>query len=267
MKKMNIFILLTSLCLFAGTLNAQTFAGGTGIASDPYLIGTTTHMQSMHSVSYTNPVYFKLIADIDMNGISWTPLSSAADKVFHFDGDGYLIKNLSMSGSISYASLFGVLRGSCRNLGVVKASILSTGSGAGIIAGYVGKKTPANVSETGLIENCFTSGVVSGTDAIGGITGNIGKAYSTTYSTVKNCYSIADVTATNSTANSRAGGIAGINYDKGVILNCHSTGTIASKWSLGAGGIVGWTDASITGCVALNDTVKKIGRASCRERG
>jgi hypothetical protein len=154
-----------------------------------------------------------------------------------------------------YASLFGVLCGSCRNLGVINASVEST-NGGGIISGYVGIKTPSSAAYTGAIENCYTSGIVSGSDGVGGIAGNIGKPDTSTgiASIIKDCYSTASVIAKNTTNNARAGGIAGIIFDKGVLKNSYATGTVTSSM-YGAGGLVGWSDASLEGLVALNDSI------------
>jgi len=231
------------------------FAGGTGTVSDPFLINAVAHMEEMHNVNYTNPVYYKLTADIDMAGVNWIPINLEApyDKIIHFDGNGHIIKNLTVVGT-RYASLFGVLCGSCKNLGVINANIQST-SGGGIIGGYLGVKTPSNALLTGIIENCYTTGTVSGPNAVGGIVGNIGGDFETTQSIIRNCYSTATVTSTNTSGNSRAGGITGIIFLEGGILeNTYATGKIIS-YASGAAGIAGFTARNVKGVVALNDSV------------
>ncbi len=232
--------------------SSGTFGGGSGTAMDPYLISTVAHMQSMHTANYANPLYFRLTADIDMKGVNWQPLNPTTpyDRHIHFDGNGHVIKNLKVEAT-AYGSLFGVVCGSVRNLGVINADIEST-SGGGIIGGYAGLKGPG--APTGMIANCYTTGKVSGTDAVGGIVGNVGKPNGDEVSGVINCYSTADVTATNTTGNSRAGGIAGIVFEKGMLKNCYSTGKVTSSFA-GAGGIVGWSDSSIEGVVSMNSRV------------
>jgi exopolysaccharide biosynthesis protein len=240
-----------------------SFDRGTGTEQDPYVIKTAAHLSNMASADWskatTSPLYFKMEADVDMAGKSWTPLNNVDPyaRHLHFNGNGHLIKNLTVR-NVGYASLFGVLIGSCKNLGVVNATMEST-SGAGIIAGYAGLKGPDK--PTGIIENCFTSGTVSGTDAVGGIVGNIGKPNGAALSGVRNCYSTANVTATVATGNSRAGGIAGIVFEKGIVENCYATGTVTSNNS-GAGGLLGWTDAAVRGLVSMNQSVvnKKAGK-------
>lgn len=250
MKKFYVFSIVLSILATASTF-AQ-FASGSGTINNPYVINTVAHLQAMHTADYTNPLYFKLTSDLDMQGVNWIPVNSVDPyaKQIHFDGNGHVIKNLTVVGA-SYASLFGVLCGSCKNLGVINADIESS-NGGGIIAGYAGLKGPGK--PTGMIINCYTTGKVSGSDGVGGIVGNIGKPNGDELSGVKNCYSTADVVAINTTGNSRAGGIAGIVFERGVLENCYATGTVKSH-NFGAGGIIGWTDASVKGLVAMNDSV------------
>ena len=94
-----------------------------------------------------------------------------------------------------------------------------------------------------------------GTNAVGGIVGNIGKPKDTALTGVRNCYSTADVTATNANVNARAGGIAGLSYSGGVIENCYATGVIMSNGTKGAGGIIGYSDTDIIRCVAMNSLI------------
>lgn len=127
-----------------------------------------------------------LTNDIDMTGVKWTPIGTTKDKAFEwgeFDGQGYVIKNLTVSdSSLEYAGLFGYVtdHATIKNLGVFGE--FSGGEYVGGIAGY---------SENSEITNCFFIGTVSGTytngianeDIIGG--------------TVKNCYFQSDSTDIN----------------------------------------------------------------------
>lgn len=235
------------------------FERGSGTVADPYIINNAEQLNNIRKTNWNSAInnkpYFRLENDIDLNGMNWIPINNSEPYAqLHFDGNGHVIKNMSVKG-VPYASLFGVLCGSCKNLGVINSEVESS-NGGGIIAGYVGIKTPTSSSYTGVIENCFTTGVVSGTDGVGGIVGNIGKqdVSSGIASVVKNCYSTATVIAKNTANNSRAGGIAGIVFDKGVLENSYATGTVVSSL-YGAGGVVGWTDTSVKGLVAMNDSV------------
>lgn len=255
---------LRTFILVKKTSNEEQFAGGDGTEANPYLIASANQLQNMHSLNWSNteskPYYFKLTADINMSGRNWTPLNNVDPymKFLHFDGNGHVIENLKVE-EAGYGSLFGVLLGSCKNLGVVNADIQST-SGGGIIAGYVGLKGPNK--PTGSIENCFTTGKVSGNDAVGGIAGNVGKPNGEELSKVINSFSTADVVATNSGgSNSRAGGLVGILWDGGILENGFATGEILSNTSSGrgAGGILGWADSDVSGLIAFNSVVKNVG--------
>lgn len=126
-----------------------------------------------------------LTDDIDMTGVKWTPIGTK-DKAFEwgeFDGQGYVIKNLTVSdSSLEYAGLFGYVtdHATIKNLGVVGE--FNGGEYVGGIAGY---------SENSEITNCFFIGTVSGTNT-NGIANE-----DTSGGTVKNCYFQSDSTDTN----------------------------------------------------------------------
>ena len=66
--------------------------------------------------------------------------------------------------SSRYASFFGVMNGSCRNVRFENAEVIGYGSSCtGIVAGYLG----TNALEC-LIENVYVSGTVSGIQQVGG---------------------------------------------------------------------------------------------------
>lgn len=246
----------------------ENFAGGDGTESNPYLIATANQLQNMHTLNWanteTNPYHFRLVADIDMIGRNWVPLNNVDPyaKYLHFDGDGHVIKNLKVAKS-AYGSFFGVLFGSCKNLGLVNVDIESS-NGAGAFGGYLGLRAPDKPVKIGILENCFSTGKVVGTDAVGGLIGNIGKPQvgTTNPSRVSNSFSTAQVIATNTgSSNSRAGGLVGIIYEGGILENGFSSGEIISNTTSGkgAGGIVGWADYKFKNVVAFNSSISIVG--------
>ena len=71
------------MLLFAvpATLRAQTFGGGSGTETDPYIISTTDHFDQLaadvnNGNNYEN-VYFKLMADLDYTNKTFTPVGGA----------------------------------------------------------------------------------------------------------------------------------------------------------------------------------------------
>ncbi|GHV10426.1 hypothetical protein FACS1894162_4420 [Bacteroidia bacterium] len=252
--------------------------GGLGSESDPYVILTPEDLVKIHDVTY-NPTaytYFRMDADVDLAGIEWAAFNTTGtfDKPVYFDGNGHVIKNLD-AGGYNYAGLFGILRGVCKNLGVINARVgdassYYTGSNpcatAGIIAGYLANNNYNTAIGQGIIENCYTTGVVSATQIAGGIAGNMGRPASGSghpLSRIRNCYSKATVTTSATTGNSRAGGIVGVvPAPAGVspvpveIEYCFSTGTVTagstnSQYN-GPGGVVGYSDTPLNGLVSLN---------------
>ncbi|MBD9061226.1 MAG: hypothetical protein EGR45_04300 [Ruminococcaceae bacterium] len=163
----------SATCPICGTVNPQEPAkDNNGV----YQIGTPSEL--LWFADYVNKTNGNpdavLTADINMNGIEWTPIGTK-DKAFQgeFDGRGHVITNLTVNdSSLEYAGLFGyVSRFSnpaiIKNLGVIGEFI--GGEYVGGIAGY---------SEKSEITNCFFIGTVSGTNANGIANGD----------TIENCY-------------------------------------------------------------------------------
>jgi len=94
------FSTTSSFSCSGAALSATSFAGGSGTASDPYLICTATQLDLIDQNASNMPMSFKLMADID--------LSSFTSNSFHmigtgiafsgaFDGNGKTIRNLVYS--------------------------------------------------------------------------------------------------------------------------------------------------------------------------
>ena len=226
---------------------SSLFDGGDGTVDNPYLISNRNHMRNMMSVvELDKTYYFEMTNDVDMTGIDWKPLNTGEpvdrfDIKIHFDGKGHTIRNLHCEISSRYASFFGVMNGSCRNVRFENAEVIGYGSSCtGIVAGYLG----TNALEC-LIENVYVSGTVSGIQQVGGIGGIFAKG------TVRNCY--ADVKVIGS---SRAGGIVAEPRNAVVVENCFATGTLYSTGNAGgiAGGLNG-NNPTIKGCIAWNEQI------------
>lgn len=238
------------------------FAGGDGTKENPYLIQTALQLDNIRFVDWNKvvenkqKVYFKLIDDIDLKGMDWEPIRSTAPYCHAiFDGNDHIIKNMNSCGYV-YASLFGVLCGACKNLGLIDVNIESPGQGVGAFAGYVGLKTPLSENEIGTIECCFSSGTISASNAVGGIAGNIGKNFSEHTSYIKDCYSTCNVSTTRGTSNGGfCGGIVGYARNKSTLKNSYATGEIIAINGFGSGGIVGYSEENIENCFALNSSI------------
>lgn len=184
----------TSVTLTMGRVNAikinksgfgaasTTFAGGSGTAADPWLIATPAHMQNI-STNLTDGVmkYFKLIDDIDLQGINWSPVITAKPytRYINFDGNYKTISNLNTKNNVGYPSLFGVFNGIAKNLTIADAQINHTTSGtdvAGVLASYAGA---GDISINPIIDGIIIRNCIVGSDAsritsyTGGLVGQI----------------------------------------------------------------------------------------------
>ncbi len=183
----------------SGMVAGKSFGiSGKGTEAEPYVIMTVQDMLDMRTLAKLGgETWFKLGADIDMKGVkNYIPVNfdQNFERKIHFDGDNHTIDNFYNDNS-SYASLFGVLYGSLKNLKVTNA-VIEGKSVAGIIGGYVGASgKPAEVT------NVDVQGVVSSTkDRVGGI---CGVAYDAKF---VNC--TVDVTVTSTYTNTDGGGDA-----------------------------------------------------------
>ena len=255
---------------------------GKGTAADPYEIQNVEDLKKLaekvngdetanSGVTYEGK-HFKLTADIDLNNEPWTPIGkSGLPFRGTFDGDGYKITNLKITGG-SYAGLFGYVgyaKGADANAVAVIQNCNVTGevngyNHTGGIVGYASNNTHIlNCSFQGNVEGngenrggivgdtsidcevsgCYVTGTVTGGSAVGGIAGwGAG--------TIENCYALADVTARTAIA----GGIAGYYCSNFTIENCYYSGRVSASWS--AGGIAGTAlGGTIQNCVSLAESV------------
>lgn len=257
--------------IFATSMFAQstTQAEGAGQSEiNPFIIASAEDLLAMNSVySSTAPStaelrYFKMTADVDMAGNTWTPFNIGTNynQQLQFDGNGHVIKNLAITSASNYTGFVGVLCGRIKNLGIVNANFtITAGSSHGIIAAYCGLANPNSIGQIGIIENCYTTGKIistgTGSVRIGGITGYMGGEYGANLPTVKNCYSTATVKGASTTVASIVG--CGYTGKKGLIENCYSAGTITNVGGY-IGGMIGYQKTGYTtiqGCVSRNDSI------------
>lgn len=157
---------------------AAAFAGGTGTAEDPYQIANGAQLAYLASSVNSGESYeeknFVLTANIDLNGLPWTPIANSFSdallggsdyRVFagNFDGNGYTISNVSIGSEAApieadVFGLFGATEGKISNLNLDTVSIhgiakiASIGAVVGFAGGLVG-------SSGGSIENCHVTGL------------------------------------------------------------------------------------------------------------
>lgn len=223
---------------------ADSFAGGNGTKSKPYLISNAKQLArvaKLYRYGGGYGEYFKLTKNIDLSAHNWYPIGGGTnittaysdDKgryVFsgNIDGNGKTISNLKINSKANYLGFISIYRdGVIKNLKFSKADI-KAGNEAGIIcaensfygiiadcsvSGKISSKEPGSICskniETAKIINCKSSVGVSGTQYSGGIcSGNKGTIEKTSF------------TGTLTAPSDKKGGIAYIS--KGIINNSYS---------------------------------------------
>lgn len=217
---------------------------GKGSETDPYLIETLEDFLNVRNIISANSyTYFKLAADIDMSSVEdWTPINHINEPFgIMFDGNNHKITGFSCS-CATWASIFGVLHGTVKNLTVENAIIsTTTSSPCGVVAAWVGN---IDGSLQGHLENVHViNGKVSnsGVTQIGGITGRSGEG------TFVNCSfnGIVERTGTSASDYVPAGGILGEALMGVSITGCSTSGTLTTNSGRSCGGILGKTTVEV----------------------
>ncbi len=240
----------------------RKYGGGTGEPNNPYLIYTAEHLNALGAEPNDWYKHFKLMADIDLAGYSYDHALIAPDidtdeYYFQgtpfagvFDGNGHKISHLKITG-VSCLGLFGELAygAELKDLGVTDVNISGSGD---FVGGLLGRNSWGAV-----VTRCYSTGMVSGDDDIGGLVGsnhgNITQCYSTSAAsgdyiiggllggnereaTLTNCYSTGPVNG-----NDALGGLLGFNL--GEVTNCYCAGMVTGNQRVG--GLVGWNYGAI----------------------
>lgn len=284
--KRGIFLSIPTYFLITSLFVANTFGeyggGGGWTPEDPFLISEPAHLLAIGSNPAHWNKYFKLTADIDMTGYSWTTanfigINFGTGNFFSgtFDGDNHSIQNLSFSAaSGNYVGIFGYIdSGTVKNLHVVNSTIsVTTATNIGALAGAVVGSHLENCSvnytlTTGdaaqfvgglagqaamsILTNCSTHGTLTvgkGSKQVGGLVGN-------SSSNMIDCLTSGDIITVGSGGNAcySIGGLVGLhNGQAGPIDGCSSSMSITPGGAAYTiGGLVGkHTQGNISNCSA-----------------
>ena len=245
----------------SGIINGGIFNGtpalitGSGTETDPYQISTAAGLKWFRDkvnnakTKEETKICAVLTANIDLKNEEWTPIANytTTNEIFYegtFDGGGYTISGLNVTGKFRCASLFGAVKGgTIKNL-TVAGNVSHNYSSTGLdchVGGIVGSALDAAT-----IENCSNNCSVTGGsgDFIGGIAGsNINNAR------IIDCYNVGTITGTIM----ETGGVTGFNM--GTISNCYNVGTIKMLHNSNAvGEIVGNNVGTVKNCYYLAGT-------------
>ena len=135
----------------------DSFLGGNGTDSDPFIICLREHLNLIGDTSkdsaYTLSAHYQMGQNIDLEGISFTPIPGPFTGVF--DGNGKKIINLTIA-STGDAGLFlklginGDQKGTIKNLGIEEFSISTTSKETVSRVGAL-----VALSDGGIIAHCY----------------------------------------------------------------------------------------------------------------
>ena len=249
-------------------IRGTSFGGGSGTASDPYIISNAQQLAYLaymvnNGNSYSGK-YFEQTANIDLSAYYWVPIGNSKSHRFFGNytatsASAGIISSLYIK-SYNYAGLFGrVANATISNIrisggyieggeytgGLVgdvmngdititdcsnSADISSAGDQTGGLVGYVssGDITITNSYNTGDVTGISTSSFLS--ISVGGLVGDV----SSGDITITNSYNTGNVTSTttSSDSDSYAGGLVGDWYSSGTTItieNSYNTGDVNSS--------------------------------------
>ena len=215
------------------------YIGGSGTEDDPYLIankadllylGTNTADYSKHFIMLTNidlagEVFGRAVIAPDTDDLS--DGFQGEDFTGVFDGNGYVIKNLTINTlgvNSDYLGLFGRILDSTDD---VESRVCNLGIENVMVSGGIESKYIGGLcaySRNTIFTNCFSIGDITGGDYLGVLCGSC-------QNEIVNCYSIGTVTG-----GMYLGVLTGYCY--GDILGSYSTGTVTGSGYLG--GVCGY---------------------------
>jgi prepilin-type N-terminal cleavage/methylation domain-containing protein len=180
-----------------------------------------------------------VMKDLDLSGYeNWTPIGNIAPQFTGtFDGNNYVISNLTINSNQDYKGLFGCISetSEIKKIGLENINV----AGCDYVGGLVGQ------NDGGTLTNCYAAGKVTGNFYTGGLVGR------NEYGTITDCYATGEVTGNN-----RTGGLVGHTYSSS-ITSCYATGKVTGNYD--TGGLVGKSDSDIiTNCYATGSVTGNI---------
>ena len=156
---------------------ASAFAGGTGTVENPYQIATGAQLAYLASSVNNGETYagknFVLTADIDLNGLRWTPIANAFSdallggsdyRIFagNLDGQGYTVSNVAIGSESAplESDVFGLFGATAGKISNLRLNTVSIHGKAKNVSGYViGPAGGLIGSASGNVENCHVTGL------------------------------------------------------------------------------------------------------------
>jgi hypothetical protein len=236
-----------------------------GSKANPIVINNVTAFMNLDSLNG----YYKLNADLDFTGITFTPISNFSSIL---DGNNHVIKGINLVSDKGYVGLFENLTGIVKNLTIKELTFTvsdSMNTYVGTIAGFASSAIIENViiEETCIINvSKLNVSADNSTTFVGGLVGYANET------SIKNCASLANITVKVKAEHHYiivlTGGVVGYN-NLGSILEVASNANIVVEVvgneasSAYVGGIAGYNLDGILeelyaqGTLSLKGTFKK----------
>jgi hypothetical protein len=247
LEKLNRYLVKVSVFL----ITAALIAGMAGCAFLPQQIRTwydldairdnlSGHYILMNDLGPTTAGYEALASPTANGGKGWNPIGSRYDWFEGtFDGQGYEIHDVFInrpqenSVGVFYLATYDAY---IRDVGVIDVDVTGA-AGVGSLAGQ----------SSGTVSDCYSTGSVTGSYAVGGLLGDNGFD-----GTVSSSYSTCSVTG-----NISVGSLVGANY--GAVSNSYSAGSVTGNYSVG--GLVGenWP-GTVSDCYSIGSVT---GNGTC----
>ncbi len=215
---------------------AGGFEGGDGSVGNPYQVSSVAQLDEIRNFSTS---YFILTSDIDMTGVTWTPIPNFSGTL---DGDYFKIINLASTADVPFSFIqFLNSDGVIKNIGFENVNIVSSS--------HVGNlSTIANeIKEGAKISSCVVTGSIT-LNSTGNNFAYIGGIAVINRGTVEKCY--VDMTLTAS--NRSSGQIGGIVAKLDSSLNTTTAASISECWTKGSivgtaylGGVSGYNFGNV----------------------
>ena len=222
-------------------------------AAKAYLIADGYQLAAVYDLATPGATtYFKMMDDVDMDGISYTPINTSIEgynQVVDFNGNNKTISKLSKC-------LFYVFKGSIYDLTLDQASVTDRGILAEYCQGM--EHTITNVT--------ISNSTVNAGENVGGMIGRVNNGFGIAVVTLTNC----TVSNTNVTGTKTVGGVIGFPDDLVVVDGCRFTGgtvTCSGQYVGGFAGSTGNYASTFTDCQVENTTINVNGTEDARGGG
>ncbi len=252
------------LCLIAlSALILPVSAAGTGEVDNPFIVTNPTELQSIQN---NLTAYYVLGNDIDLTGVTWTPIATGGQFLGELNGAGHTISNLNLNLSLNTSvGLFSVASSgaSFKNITIDSFTVVGENN-VGALVGYI--KMAEATHDWCVIDNVdvTNSNVRANTSYAGSIYG-----FGQTYAHVRmNDCDVSDGKVT--TGSTYCGGLVGAGaYTSSVLemTECTAVRMSVTTGSYSCGGLVGngahtSSVLNVTDCI-VRDSVITTGSYHC----